>query len=666
MSTKIEELRDLIRHHEYKYYVLANPEIDDIEFDNLMKMLEKLESQSDDPIPLDSPTQRVGGMVVLGEKIKHRTPMLSLSNCYNREELKEFEQRVIRLLGHNKFEYIVELKVDGLGVSLIYEKGVFKFGRTRGDGDFGEDITSNIKTIRSVPLRLNDDTNLGVPDTLEVRGEVFIPKEKLIAVNEQRELNGESVFSNARNAAAGSLRLNDSSITAKRPLDIFVYTLEYISGVKLKSGSFGLKYLKELGFKTLPHTYKFDNLDGVIRFYDFFVQKRDELYFDIDGVVIKIDDLKQRETLGTTSKSPRWAIAYKFEAEQAATTITDIDIQVGRTGVLTPVAILDEVNIAGANITHATLHNEKEIISKDIRIGDKVIVERAGDVIPKVLEVIKSERTGEEQPFEFPKHCPACYRPVYRSELEVAVRCVNTSCVAQLKRRIEHFVSRNAMNIDGVGSAIVSQLVDNELVKDIADIYYLSELKLRSLDRVGISLASNLKTSINESKGNSSEKLLFAMGILHVGESVAESLIDTFGTIENLAGAPIHSIELADGVGIQIAKSVYTFFQQNNYLVNKLKAAGLSCLDPDNIKEENKIITNQFVNGKTFVITGSLTNLTRREITEHIKVRGGKVSSSVSKNTDYLVCGKNPGSKFVKAVSLDIDILNEEQFISKL
>ena len=450
MQPDIGNLRALIRHHERKYYIENQPEISDAEFDALMKQLEELEAATDVPIPPDSPTQRVGGGAVLGTRIPHRNPMLSLNNSYDEQELREFGERVRRLLEDTPVEYVTELKIDGLGVSLIYEDGVFTRGLTRGDGEYGEDITDNLRTIRAVPLRLVA-TETAIPPVLEVRGEVFIPKHHLNDINVQREAAGEPPFANPRNAAAGSLRLQAASITASRPLDIFVYTLNYAEGTEFATHTESLEQMQRWGLKCNPNATCHKSIDDVQHYYEQWVEKRHELPYETDGVVVKVNQLSQQLELGATSKYPRWAIAYKFNAQQAITTVEKIEVQVGRTGVLTPVAILEPVTLAGATITNATLHNEREIRSKDIRIGDQIVLERAGDVIPKIVEVLTSDRTGNEAIFEFPDRCPVCDTPVENSEAEVAVRCANVSCVAQLKRRIAHYASRNALQIEGLG-----------------------------------------------------------------------------------------------------------------------------------------------------------------------------------------------------------------------
>ena len=667
MRTEIDELRALIRHHERKYYIDNRPEISDADFDALMQQLEELEAASEAPIPPDSPTQRVGGGAVLGARLQHRNPMLSLNNSYDEQELREFAERVQRLLEDAPVEYVTELKIDGLGVSLTYENRIFTQGLTRGDGEYGEDITDNLRTIRSVPLRLVDTESV-VPPVLEVRGEVFLPKDCLNEINMQREAEGEPPFANPRNAAAGSLRLLDASITASRPLDIFAYTLNYAEGFESATHTESLENMKRWGLKCNPHTTHHKSIEDVQKYYEDWLEKRHELPYETDGIVVKVNQFSQQRELGATSKYPRWATAYKFNAQQAITTIREIEVQVGRTGVLTPVAILKPVTLAGATITNATLHNEQEIQTKDIRIGDRIVLERAGDVIPKIVEVLTAERTGNEVAFEFPDRCPVCDTPVERSETEVAVRCVNVSCVAQLKRRIAHYASRNALQIEGLGPATIDQLVDKELVRDVADLYALKEEPLSELDRMGVPSARNLVHQIEQSKTVPAEKLLFGLGIFHVGETVAELLIEHFSSLDALSRATLEEIESVDGIGPQIAESVVNFFSQNQPLLDRLREAGLHCFTvaAESNRAEANMMTDSFFSGKTFVVTGTLEGMTRTGASKEIKTRGGKVTSSVTGKTDYLIAGEGAGSKYAKAEELGIPILTEADFFAKL
>ncbi len=665
MKTNINKLRDLIRYHERKYYIDDQPDISDAEFDALMRQLEELEKASPEDIPSDSPTQRVGGGVALGSRIPHRSPMLSLDNTFGKEELLDFGVRVNKMLEDAPVQYVTELKIDGLGVSLLYENGVFVRGLTRGDGEFGEDVSGNLRTIRAIPLRLTATEENPVPPVIEVRGEVFIPKHLLGEINLQREAERESPFANPRNAAAGSVRTQDSNTTAKRPLDIFIYSLNYTEGLEIETHSEALEKLKSFGFKCNLHTELHNSLEDVISFYEHWVAKREELPYEVDGLVVKVNDIAQQKELGSTAKSPRWATSYKFPAHRTTTTIKKIEVQVGRTGVLTPVAILEPVKLAGATITHATLHNEQEIRNKDVHIGDTVVLERAGDVIPKIIDVLKDKRKGDEVAFQFPDLCPTCSTLVQRSESEVAVRCVNAGCSAQLKRRIAHFASRNALEIEGLGPATVNQLVDNDLVKDVADLYTLKAEEVGKLERMGPGLTHNLLHQIEHSKQASAAKVLVGLSIFHVGETVAEHLIDHFLSIEGLSQADAETIEAIPGIGPQIAESVSSFFAQNRPLIEKLKAAGLRCFTEEIVKTP-KILDDTFFSGKNFVVTGSLTDMTRTEASTEIKVRGGKVTSSVTGKTDYLIAGEGAGSKYDKAVELDVPILTPEDFLEHL
>ena len=667
MQTEIEDLRALIRYHERKYYIENQSEISDPEFDALMKRLEKLEAASAALIPPDSPTQRVGGGAVLGVRIPHRNRMLSLKNSYDAQELREFGERVQRLLEDAPAEYTTELKIDGLGVSLIYEDGVLARGLTRGDGEYGEDITDNLRTIRSVPLRLVE-TETPIPAVLEVRGEVFIPKDRLNGINVARAAAGEPPFANPRNAAAGSLRLQNASITASRPLDIFVYNLNYAEGFAFTTHTESLEQMKRWGLKCNPHTACHKSIEDVQHYYEQWVDKRHELPYETDGVVVKVNRLSYQQELGATSKYPRWAIAYKFNAQQAITTVKDIEVQVGRTGVLTPVAVLEPVTLAGATITNATLHNEQEMLAKDIRIGDRIVLERAGDVIPKIVEVLTADRTGDEVAFVFPDRCPVCDTPVQRTEGEVAVRCMNVGCIAQLKRQIGHYASRNALQIEGLGPATIDQLVENTLVRDVADLYTLEVKALSKLDRKGIPSASNLVHHIEQSKAAPVEKVLFGLGIFRVGIAVAELLIERFSSLDALSKATLEEIRSVNGIGPQTAESVVNFFSQNQPLLEKLRKAGLHCFTgtAESIRTEASEVPDGFFSRKTFVVTGSLEGMTRTKASKEIKARGGRVTASVTNKTDYLIAGEGAGSKYAKALELEIPILTETDFFEKL
>ena len=559
--------------------------------------------------------------------------------------------------------YVTELKIDGLGVALLYEDGKFTRGATRGDGEYGEDVTANLRTIRTIPLRLTPIQPM--PTVLEVRGEVFIPRDRLSEVNQQRTAEDQAPFANARNAAAGSVRLLDSTITASRPLDIFIYTLGYAEGVEIAKHTEALALLTALGFKMNPHNKPHSLIEDVIEYCYRWTADRETLPYDTDGIVVKVDSLQQQEMLGTTAKSPRWAIACKFPARQVTTQIEAIEVQVGRTGVLTPVAILSPVQLAGATITHATLHNEQELIRKDVRVGDTVVLERSGDVIPKITGVLTNQRKGVEKIFRLPNHCPVCTTPVQRSEDEAAVRCINVSCSAQLKRRIEHFASRNALNIDGLGPALVEQLVELGWIRDVADLYTLKQKDLTSIERMGKKSAENLVNAIASSRHIPVAKVLFGLGIPHVGENVAELLIDHFSSIDALADASMEDIESIHGIGQQIAESILHFFSQERVqeCLKRLKDAGLQWVAESS---ESLEVSDSIFMDKTFVLTGSLSTMTRSEASEKIKERGGNVSSSVSRKTDYLIAGESPGAKYDRAVELDIPILTEDAFTEKL
>ena len=661
--TQVEALREQICYHERKYFIEDQPEISDQEYDQLMKALERLEATHPELVTPDSPTQRIGGETVLGTSVPHRGQMLSLDNTYSPEELYDFDQRVRKALPNLPIAYVTELKIDGLGVALLYEEGRLVRGATRGDGEYGEDVTANLRTIRTIPLRLTPSQPM--PTVLEVRGEVFIPRDQLDAVNRQRIAEDQVPFANARNAAAGSVRLLDSTITASRPLDIFIYTLGYVEGIGIAKHAEALALLADLGFKMNPHTEAHPSIEEVIAYCHRWIVDRETLPYDTDGIVVKIDSLQQQEMLGNTAKSPRWAISCKFPARQVTTQIEAIEVQVGRTGVLTPVAILSPVQLAGATITHATLHNEQELIRKDVRVGDTVVLERSGDVIPKITDILTEQRKGTEKIFRLPDRCPVCETLVQRSEDEAAIRCVNVACSAQLKRRIEHFASRNALNIDGLGPALVEQLVEDGLIQNVADLYGLKQKDIASLERMGEKSAENLMNAIEASRRIPVAKVLFGLGIPHVGANVAELLIDHFSSIDNLANANLEDIESIHGIGPQIAESLVDFFSQPRVqgFLERLKDVGLQWVAESG--EPLEVFASIFA-GKTFVLTGSLSTMTRSEASEKIKEHGGKISSSVSGKTDYVIAGEAAGSKYDRAVELNIPILTEEEFTEKL
>ncbi len=658
IKKEVEKLRKEIHYHNYRYYVLNDPVISDYEYDQLVKRLEELERQYPELITPDSPTQRIGEEIT-GEfpTVEHRIPMLSLDNTYNEEEVRDFDRRVKKLLGDEPVEYVVELKIDGVAVSLRYEKGKFVQGSTRGNGKIGDDITSNLKTIKTVPLvLLTDDPDL---QNIEVRGEVYMPKHEFERMNREREEEGLPLFANPRNAAAGTLKLQDPKEVAKRGLDIFVHTVAEFPE-KVKTHYEALQILKDIGFKVSPYVKLCKNIDEAIEYFNEWVDRRDSLPFEIDGMVLKVNSFDQQRRLGTTIKSPRYAIAYKFPARQATTRIKDIVLQVGRTGVVTPVAVLDPVHLSGTIVSRATLHNEDEIKRKDIRIGDWVIVEKGGEIIPKVVKVIKDKRTGEEKEFRMPEKCPVCGGKLVREEGEVAWRCINVSCPAQIKRSIQHFASRNAMDIEGLGPSLIDQLVDKGLVKDYGDLYYLDPKEVAKLERMGKKSTENLMRAIEKSKTRPLARLIFALGIRHVGIHAAGILAERFKSIDKLKEATFEELASIEGIGPIMAKSIVNFFREKKNLevLEKLRRAGVK------MEEEEK--KEGVLAGKTFVFTGALSKYSRHEAQEKVIALGGKVSSSVSRNTDYVVVGENPGSKYEKAKKLGIKIINEEEFLKMI
>lgn len=657
LKLRIEELKEKINDYNYSYYVLDNPKISDYEYDMLYKELENIEKEHPELKTEDSPTQRIGG-VTLKEfnQVIHSVPLQSLQDVFNFEELKDWDERVRGiLLGalYNDLEYVVELKIDGLSVSLLYENGVFTRGATRGDGNIGEDVTLNLKTIRSIPLRINDK------NTLEVRGEVYIPKKGFEELNEKREENEEPLFANPRNAAAGSLRQLDSKITALRPLDIFIFNLQRYIGKEFSTHIQSLEYLKSIGFKVSPKRILCKNINEVFEAINMLGEKRGELPFEIDGIVIKVNSLIQREILGTTAKTPRWAAAYKFPAERKKTYLKDIIVNVGRTGAITPMAILEPVRIAGSTVSKTTLHNEDYIKAKDIRIGDFVIVQKAGDVIPEIVESVKEDRSGNEIVFKMPSKCPVCSAKVVREEGEAAARCTNVACPAQQKRAIQHFVSRDAMNVEGLGPQIIAQLLDNKLINNAADLYYIDYDSLIALDRMGEKSALNLLNALEKTKQNDLDRLINALGIRYVGQKSAKNLAKYFCSIDNIVLASKEELLNVEEIGEKIADTVYDFFKndKNIEFIKKLKAAGVNT---ESLKV-NKNISDKLLN-LTFVITGTLDKYKRDEAAEIIESLGGKVSSSVSKKTSYLLAGNDAGSKLTKAQALGVKILTEEEF----
>lgn len=658
IKKKIAELRDKIRYHDYKYYVQDQPEISDEEYDRLMFELKKLEEKYPELITPDSPTQRVAGQPVEGfPTVTHLVPMLSMDNTYSPEELKDFDDRIRRNLKVEKVEYVVELKVDGLSVSLIYENGLFVRGATRGDGIRGDEVTASLKTIKSIPLRLRLKEN--IPPVLEVRGEVYMTKDGFEQLNLIRQVEGEPLFANPRNAASGSMKLLDPREVAQRHLNIFVHGVGYYENLQFSTYFQILQYLNSAGLRTNPHIFKSDNLEKIIEYCHSWDTKREKLDYCIDGMVIKVNTLDYQKKLGQTSKSPRWMIAYKFKAKEAQTRLKDIIVQVGRTGILTPVAILEPVSLSGTVISRATLHNADEIERLDIRIGDIVSIEKGGEIIPKVKRVIKEQRTGLEKRFIMPHRCPICDSPTVRMTGEVAYRCDNIRCPAQLKMRIRHFAARQAMNIEGLGQALIDQLVDNKMLEDYADIYYLKQEEIEPLEHMGRKSAQNLIQAIEKSKSNELYRLIFGLGIRHVGIVAAEVLAKQYQSIDRLSQASVEELQAIHEIGPVMAESIYKFFRsaETMTVLKKLKTAGVKMETGTKMEK-----IEQKLAGKTFVLTGTLATYTRPEAEALIKKMGGRVSSSVSKNTDFVVVGQSPGSKYEKAKALGVKIIDESEF----
>lgn len=655
---RIDELKEITAYHAKKYYDDDDPEISDFEYDMLMLELRNLEKQFPDLITSDSLTQHVGGTVKEGfEKVEHEVPLQSLQDIFDYDELYAFDERVKKTLGDSvDLKYIVETKIDGLSVSLEYKNGQFVRGATRGNGLVGEDITENLKTIKHIPQKLKE------PVDIIVRGEVFIGKSEFEKMNEERQANEESLFANARNAAAGSLRQLDSTITAQRPLDIYIFNVQKSDSIEFKSHIESLEYLEKLGFNVNPVKVSCNSVEEVIKQIENIGDNREDLTFGIDGAVIKVDDLKQRETLGTNFKTPKWAIAYKYPPEQKETILKEIALQVGRTGAITPMAILEPVKVAGSTISKTTLHNEDFIKEKELKIGDTVIIQKAGDVIPEVVSVVKSKRTGKEIDFIMPRKCPVCGADAIREEGESAVRCIGIECPAKQYRNILHFASREAMNIKGLGDSIIEEFLNRELIKNIADLYTLELDDIASLKKNGQKFAKNLIDSINQSKSNEFYRVINGLGIRHIGVKAAKSLAKNFKNIETLQKASVEELLQIDDMGEIMAESVHEFFSQDqtNDLIAKLKSYGV------NMKvEENSLIDNRF-EGMIFVLTGGLENYSRKEAEDLIESFGGKTSSSVSKKTTYVLAGEDGGSKLTKAQSLGIPIISENEFIEMI
>jgi DNA ligase (NAD+) len=652
---RILDLRTTILYHERKYYVDNDPQIADAEFDVLLKELRDIEDRFPDLVTPDSPTRRVGEKPSEGfETVAHRIPMMSMDNCFDEDEFREFEERVRKLLPGQQIGYVAELKIDGLGIAIHYRDGRYLQAVTRGDGSRGDDVTANLKTLKSLPLRIADGR------AIEVRGEVYLPFESFRLLNRRRETEGEPLFANARNAAAGSIRLLDPREVAARRLSMFLYSI-FLDERETDSQWENLLTLRRLGFKTNPHSRRCRNGDEVLDFYREWVVRRDDLDYDADGIVIKVDSTAQRRDLGMTAKSPRWAIAFKFPARQATTRIEAIEIQVGRTGALTPVAHLEPVKLSGTTISRATLHNEEEIKRKDIRIGDVVLLERSGDVIPKIVSVMKERRTGREKKFSWPSRCPVCHSATYKPEGEVIDRCTNPSCPARLRESLLHFASRRAMDIQGLGEAVVDQLLSAGPVQSVPDLYGLREEDLVRLERLGPKSSQNLLGQIAASKRRDAARLVFALGIRYVGERTAQDLASRFKTVDDLARATGEELLKVDGVGDKVAQALVFFFRQpeNRELLKRLKGAGL------NFKFEHGVKGRDLpLSGRTFVLTGTLAALPREKAQALIESLGGAVASSVSKKTSWVVIGENPGSKLAAAQKLGIPTLGEKEFLA--
>lgn len=668
---ELEKLRKEIEYHNYLYYVKDSPIISDAEYDRLFRRLLEIEAQFPDLVTADSPSQRVGAPPAEEFKqVKHKVPMLSLQNAMDEQEMREFDARLQRFLGRSMvFDYVVEPKFDGLSAELIYENGVLVAGATRGDGFVGEDVTANLKTVRSIPLRLREGLNeetgdqVPIPPLIEVRGEVIMPIEKFEALNKEREAKGEPPFANPRNAAAGSVRQLDPSITASRPLDFYAYGVGLVEGIEIRSQWQLLGVLRALGFKVSSLAKKVHGIDEAVSEYKRMMGLRDTLSFEIDGMVLKVDDFALQKELGEVSRSPRWALACKFPPRREVTKVERIIVQVGRTGILTPVAVLTPVKVGGVTVKRATLHNEDEVARKDVREGDYVYVQRAGDVIPEVVEVLKDRRKGDEKPFVMPDRCPACGGVVVREEGEVARRCIRADCPAQIKERIIHFASKRAMDIEHLGEKMADQLVDRGLVRDVADIYSLTFEQVVGLERMAKKSAENLLNAIQKSKSRPLSAVIFALGIRHVGETLARSLASHFGSMDALMNATEEELLQVEDIGPIVAKSIADFFRQepNRRIVQRLKDAGVTMTE----KRDEKARAVEFV-GKTFVFTGALKSMTRDKAQDLVISLGGKTGSSVSRKTDYVVAGEEAGSKLAKARELGVKVISEEEFLAML
>jgi DNA ligase (NAD+) len=658
---QIEELRQQIEHHRYQYYVEAAPEISDREFDRLMQRLQDLEKAHPELVTPDSPTQRVGGQALSGFRpVRHRVPMLSIDNTYNEEELREFDARVRRWLKGQRPEYVVEQKIDGVSVTLLYEKGRFTLGATRGDGQQGDDITQNLRTVRDIPMRLQTNQPR-TPQVLEVRGEVYLTTTELSRLNKLQTERGGRVFANTRNAAAGSLKLLDPRLCAERRLRFFAHTEGQLDGLKIKTHDQFLNLVKHFGIPVVPRSEVLDSIDAVVACCREQLESRHEFEYEMDGLVVKVNDLAQRQKLSATSHAPRWAIAYKFEVWQGVTRIEKIYVQVGKTGVLTPVAALEPVDIAGSTITRVSLHNANEIARKDIRVGDTVVVEKAGKVIPNVVRVELEKRTGRQKRFRFPTRCPACGSAVARDEGGVYIRCLNPSCPAQLKERLRFFAHRQAMDIEGLGPALINQLVDGGLVQSLPDLYRLGAEQLIELEHIGKKSAQNLIDGIAASKERGLTRVLTGLGIRHLGTRNARLLAEEFGNIDALMKSSEERLARVAGIGQVVAKSVYQFLhsESGRKTIEQLQHFGVKLTEP----KARPAATESKLAGKAVVVTGTLEHFTREQIEELIHRQGGKAGSSVSRKTDFVVAGSDPGTKLERARELGTKVLSEHEFL---
>jgi DNA ligase (NAD+) len=658
IQNRVNELHDLLNQYSYEYYVKDNPSVPDSEYDKLLRELIDIENAHPELKTDDSPTVRVGGEAQSSfEKVNHETPMLSLGNAFNEEELRRFDERIREHIG--KVEYMCELKIDGLAVSLKYEDGRFVQGLTRGDGTTGEDITENLRTIHAIPLKIKEPLNV------EVRGEAYMPRRSFMRLNDEREKNEEQPFANPRNAAAGSLRQLDPKLAAKRKLSVFLYSVNDFTDFNATTQSDALDELDRLGFKTNHERARVEDIEGVLEYIKKWTKQREQLSYDIDGIVIKVNDLDQQDEMGFTQKSPRWAIAYKFPAEEVVTELKDIELSIGRTGVVTPTAILEPIRVAGTTVSRASLHNEDLIKERDIRIGDSVIVKKAGDIIPEVVRSIIDRRPNDAKPYRMPTHCPSCGHELVRIEGEVALRCINPKCQAQLVEGLIHFVSRQAMNIDGLGNKIIQQLYHHQLIKDVGDIFYLTKEDLLPLERMGTKKVENLLSAIEHAKQNSLEHLLFGLGIRHLGAKASQILAEKFETMDRLLRVTEEELIAIHDIGDKLAQSVVTYLDNEDIkaLIEKLKDKNVN-MTYKGVKSSEIEGHPEFQN-KTIVLTGKLQQMTRKEATTWLEMQGAKVTSSVTKSTDLVIAGEDAGSKLSKAEQFGTEIWSESQFIEK-